>query len=154
MITEEDVEQLLYQWAIVPEWIKAHVLARCPAHRYEGELVIGDEKLVFSGRDIKAGEDFKLEIPFDGITDVYLGFSQDLKTSTDPAFGIGGPVPFAVCYQDNGRSQTIYFNTSFNNYLAHGETTNRKWYETLDEIVTKHRRFKLVSQRKRSLVAA
>ena len=154
MITEEDVEQLIYQWAIVPEWIKAHVLARCPAHRYEGELVIGDEKLVFSGRDIKAGEDFKLEIPFDGITDVYLGFSQDLKTSTDPAFGIGGPVPFAVCYQDNGRSQTIYFNTSFNNYLAHGETTNRKWYEILDEIVTKYRRFKLVSQRKRSLVAA
>ncbi len=154
MITEEDVEQLLYQWAIVPEWIKAHVSARCPAHRYEGELMIGDEKLVFSGRDIKAGEDFKLEIPFDGITDVYLGFSQDLKTSTDPAFGIGGPVPFAVCYQDNGRSQTIYFNTSFNNYLAHGETTNRKWYETLDEIVTKYRRFKLVSQRKRSLVAA
>jgi len=154
MITEEDVEQLLYQWAIVPEWIKAHVSARCPAHRYEGELLIGDEQLVFSGRDIKAGKDFKLEIPFDGITNVYLGFSEGLKASTNPAFGIGGPVPFAVCYQDNGKSQTIYFNTSFNNYLAHGDTTNCRWYETLDEIVTKYRRLKLVSRRNRSLVAA
>lgn len=154
MITEADVEQLLSEWAIVPEWIKAHVSARCPAHRYEGELMIGDEKLVFSGRDIKTGKDTELEIPLDGISDVHLGFSEGLKPSTDPAFGIGGPVPFAVCYQDNGRSQTVYFNTSFSNYLAHGEATNRKWYETLDEIITKYRRLKLVSRRNRFLVAA
>jgi len=153
MILEEDVKQLVYEWAIVPEWIKAHVSARCPAHRYEGELMI-DEELVFSGRDIKAGKDFKLEIPFDDITDVSLGFSENLKSSTDPAFGIGGPMPFVVRYQDNGKSQTVYFNTSFNNYLAHGDRTNRKWYETLDEIVTKYRRLKLIGQRNHPLVAA
>ena len=140
MIPEEDVKQLLCEWAIVPEWIKTHVSARCPAHRYEGELVLDNEKLVFSGRDIKVGKDFELEIPFDDITDVSLGFSENLKSSTDPAFGIGGPVPFVVRYQDNGNNRTVYFNTSFNNYLAHGDRTNRKWYETLDETVTKLRR--------------
>ncbi len=154
MIPEEDIEQLLYEWAIVPEWIKAHVSARHPAHRYEGELKIEDEKLVFSGRDIKAGKDFELEIPLDGITDVHLGFNEHLKASIDPAFGIGGPVPFVVRYQDNGKNQTVYFTTSFSNYLTHGEATNRKWYETLDEIIARYRRLKLISQRNRSPVAA
>lgn len=154
MITEEDVEQLVYEWAIVPEWIKTHVSARCPAHRCEGELLIEDDQLVFNGRDIKTGKDIELEIPLDGITDVYLGFSEHLKTNVDPAFGIGGPIPFVVRYQDNGKNQTIYFTTSFNNYLAHGEATNRKWCETLDEIINRYRRLKLASHRSRSLVAA
>ena len=39
MITEEDIEQLLIEWANVPVWIKAHVSAKYPAHRYEGGLM-------------------------------------------------------------------------------------------------------------------
>lgn len=140
MITEEDIKQLVYEWAIIPEWIKSHLSASCPAHRYEGELVLYNETLAFSGRDIKAGRDFVLEVPFNDIIDVSLSFNENLKSSTDPAFGIGGPAPFVVRYQDNGNNRTVYFNTSFNNYLAHGDRTNHKWYETLDETVTKLRR--------------
>lgn len=154
MITEEDIEQLLTEWANVPVWIKAHVSARCPAHRYEGELLIDDERLVFDGRDIKEAKDIELEIPLDTVTDVYVGFSQHLQASIDPAFGIGGAVPFAIRYKGNGKSQTIYFNTSSNNYVAHRNISNRRWYETLDEIVTTYRQSKLAIQRNRSLVTA
>lgn len=140
MITEEDIQRLVYEWIIIPEWVKAHVSARYPAHRYEGELVLDNEKLSFSGYDIKVGREFMLEIPLNNIVDISLSFSQNLKSSIDPAFGIGGPVPFVVQYQDNGNNRTIYFNTSFNNYLAHGERTNRNWYETLDETLIKLRR--------------
>ena len=72
MITEEDIEQLLIEWKNVPAWIKAHVSARRPAHRYQGELLLGNESLVFNGRDIKEGKAFAVEIPFDRIKDVYL----------------------------------------------------------------------------------
>jgi hypothetical protein len=140
MITEEDIKQLVYEWAIIPEWIKSHLSARCPAHRCEGELVLDNEKLAFSGRDIKLGKDFVLEIQINDILNVSLSFSEYLKSSADPTFGIGGPVPFAIQYRNNGSSRTVYFNTSFNNYLAHGDRTNRKWYEALEEIVTKLRR--------------
>jgi hypothetical protein len=139
MITEVDIRQLVHEWIIIPEWIKAHVSAKCPAHRYEGELVLDEEKLTFRGRDIKVGRDFVLEIPLNDILNVSLSFSEYLKSSANPAFGIGGPVPFAVQYRDNGSSQTVYFNTSFNNYLAHGDKTNRKWYEVLDKTVLKRK---------------
>ena len=154
MITEEDIEQLLGEWAIVPAWIKAHVSARCPAYRYEGELMIDDESLVFRGRDIKVGKDYELQLPLNGITEVHVGFSERLKASIDPAFGIGGPVPFVVRYQDNGNSQTIYFNASFSNYLAHRDRNNLKWHATLDKIVTKNRQLKPARRRNRSPVAA
>ena len=154
MITEEDIGQLLAQWQDVPAWVKAHVASRCPAHRYEGELLLEGESLVFSGRDIKEGRYFELEIPLDGISEVYVGFSEDLKASIDPAFGIGGPVPFVVRYQGNGESQTLYFNTSSDNYPAHSSINNLRWYEILDEIVTKNRRLELVSRRNRPLVTA
>jgi hypothetical protein len=140
MIFEEEIQKLVYEWIIIPDWIKAHVAPRCPAHRYEGELVLDNEKLYFSGYDIKVGRDFILEIQLNDIIDVSHSFSKNLKSNTDPAFGIGGPTPFVVRYQNNGNNRTVYFNTSFNNYLAEGERTNRIWYKTLDETVTKLRR--------------
>ena len=154
MITEEDIEQLLSEWANVPAWVKAHVIAKCPAHRYEGELLIDGENLLFDGRDIKEGRVFGLKIPLDNITDVNVGFSEDLKASSDPAFGIGGPVPFVVRYQNNGKSQTAYFNTSDDNYPPHINVNNIKWYEMLDEIVAKSERLELDSRRNRHLVTA
>ena len=147
MITEEEIEQLLTEWNNVPAWIKAHVSPKCPAHRYEGELLIDGENLVFNGRDIKEGQDFKLEMPVGDITDINIGFSKFLKASIDPAFGMGGPVPFVVRYQNNGRSGTVYFNTTSDNYPPHQHINNRRWYETLGEIVTKNRRLRLENMR-------
>ena len=142
MITEEDIRQLLSDWNSVPSWIKAHVWTRQPAHRYDGELVIEGHTLVYGGRDIKEREDFKLEIPFASITEVSLRFSDQLEASIDLTFGIGGPVPLAVEYRDNDRSETLYFNTSFGSCFSHMsnmEVSNRRWYDTLYETVTRYR---------------
>ena len=143
MIAEEDIKQLLSDWKNVPAWIKAQVSARQPAYRYQGELMIEGDTLVFAGRDIKEGKEFILEIPLASITDVGRRFSEQLKASIDPAFGIGGPVPFAVQYQQNGRRETLYFNTSFKSCFAHTEGNNRHWYETLYGILSECKRAKL-----------
>jgi len=52
MIFEDEIQKLVYEWIIIPDWIKAHVSPRCPAHRYEGELTLDTEKLAFIGWDI------------------------------------------------------------------------------------------------------
>ncbi len=140
MITEADIGQLLSEWNHVPAWIKHHVSYKKPIHRYEGELTIEGETLIFMGHDIKEDKDFNLEIPLASITDVSLRFSEQLEASIDRALGIGGPVPFVVQYQQGGSSETLYFNTSFQSCFAHTEGNNRHWYETMCEILTRYRR--------------
>ena len=147
MITEEDIRQLLSDWKNVPAWIKAQVSARQPAYRYQGELMIQGETLVFTGRDIKEGKDFRLEVPLNSITVVGRRFSDQLKASIDPAFGMGGPVPFAVQYQHDGKTDTLYFNTSFKSCFAHTEGNNRHWYEILYGITARYQTAKLISSR-------
>ena len=147
MIAEEDIKQLLSDWENVPGWIKAQVLARQPAYRHQGELMIEGDTLVFAGHDIKEGKEFTLEIPLASITDVGRRFSDQLKASIDPAFGIGGPVPFAVQYQHDGKTDTLYFNTSFKSCFAHTEGNNRHWYETLYRNTAKYQTAKLVGSR-------
>jgi len=154
MIAEEDIEPLLDEWNNVPAWVKIHMTVKCPAHRYEGKLTMDGESLVFGGRDMKEGKYFELEIPLDFITNVSVGFSEDLEESINPAFGIGGPIPFAIRYQENGGSQTVYFSTCADNYPPHQHINNIRWYEELDEIVANHRQLKPVSQRNRPLVPA
>jgi hypothetical protein len=138
MITEEDIGQLPNEWDNVPSWLKTHLTAKCRAHRYEGELRLENENLVFGGRDIGEGKRFELEIPFDRITDVCVGFSEDLMTNADPVFNIGGSAPFAVRYRDNGKDKTVYFNTCSDNYPPHMYVNNIRWYEELMEIVARH----------------
>ena len=136
MIKKDDVEHLLLEWSNVPQWVKAHISTRCPPHRYEGDIVIEGECLVFRGRDIKEGENFEEVIPFDNIIDVFFDFDKQLEGNTDPSFGIGGPVPFAVRYQSQAGEQTAYFNTYRAHYPIHIINGNREWYETLEDITS------------------
>lgn len=140
MNTEEDIKQLIIEWANVPAWIKTRLPVKCLTHRYEGELLINGESLVFNGRDIRGGRDFEMELPLDGITDVYFGFNERLTNSIDPTFDISGPMPFVVHYQDNINNETIYFNTCSNNSPANGHRNNFEWYITLSKVVTKNSR--------------
>ncbi len=55
MIKKDDMEQLLPEWSDTPQWVRAHVSTKYPPHRYEGDLSIVGECLVFRGRDIKEG---------------------------------------------------------------------------------------------------
>ena len=149
-----DIEELLSEWSNVPQWVRAHLSTRYPPHRYEGDLAIEGEYLVFRGRDIKEGKNFEEAIPLDSIIDVFLDCDEHLKGSIDPSFGIGGPVPFVVRYQSEGREQIAYFNTYRNHYPIHIINGNRRWYEMLEDITSHASRRESRKERARVLVAA
>ena len=154
MIMEEDIESLLAEWDKVPNWIRVHVSARRPAHRYEGQLVMDDESLLFAGRDMKEGRPFELEIPLEAIDDVGLGFDERMEASMDPVFGNGGPVPFAVNFSEDGHTRRAFVSTCADNYPAHMNVNNVKWCEMLDEVVAKRERHESPASRERELVFA
>ena len=154
MIKKDDIEHLLLEWSNVPQWVRAHVSTRYPPHRYEGDLSIEGECLVFRGRDVKEGKDFQEIIPLDSIIEVFLDCDEHLKGSIDPSFGIGGPVPFVVRYQSKGGEQTAYFNTYLDHYPIHVLSGNRRWYETLEDIISHTARRELKVEKDRVLVEA
>ncbi len=154
MIKKDDIEELLSEWSNVSPWVKAHISTRYPPHRYEGDLAIEGEYLVFRGRDIKEGQDFEELIPLDSIVDVFFDFDKHLEGNTDPSFGIGGPVPFVVRYQSQTGEQTTYFNIYHSHYPIHVVNGNRDWYETLKDITSHTSRRESRKERARVLVAA
>jgi len=154
IIMEEDVESLLAEWDRVPAWIKVHMSAKRPAHRYEGRLVMVDEGLSFMGRDMKEGVSFELEIPMESITRVGLGFNERMQESIDPVFGAGGPLPITVDFLENGRTRKAYISTCADNYSAHINVNNVRWYEMLDEALAKRERRDIPVRRERELVLA
>ena len=154
VIKKEDIEQLLLEWSKVPQWVKAHISTRYPAHRYEGELTIEGLCLAFRGRDIKEGEYFEEVIPFDSIIEAFLDCDEHLKSSLDSSFGMGGPVPFIVCYQGGGREQTAYFNTFRSHYPINIANSNLEWYEMLKDMINHTQKRGLGRERVSALVAA
>lgn len=51
-----------------------------PLHRYDGVLEMTEQKLEFTGRDVKEKKEFKLEIEIGNITDIHFGFDCGKKT--------------------------------------------------------------------------
>jgi len=154
IIMEEDIEALLTEWDRVPTWIKIHLSSRRPAHRYEGQLFLDDESLFFEGRDMKEGRRIELELPLDSITAVDLGFSEKLQADIDPVFGTGGPVPFSVEFRENGQTRKAFISTCADNYPAHINMNNIRWYEMLDEILASREHHTMAVTRGRELVHA
>jgi len=154
IIMEEDIEALLAEWDRVPTWIKIHLSSKHPAHRYEGRLVLDDECLFFEGRDMKEGKHVEMELPLDSVTGVGLGFSERVQVNIDPVFGTGGPAPFSVEFRENGRTGRVFISTCADNYPAHINMNNIRWYEMLDEILASRERHIMPMTGVRELVPA
>ncbi len=150
MIGEDDIAAMLDAWEEVPTWLKMHLAAKRPAHRYEGQLEVDDERLVFQGRDMKEGRSFEIELPLAAIDKVSLGFGDLMQSTVDPVFGNGGPVPLAVHYHDGAFSRTAYFNILADNFAPHITADNVRWYEMLGEALEQ----RASSSRERELVLA
>ena len=151
---EEDIEELLEEWERVPAWIRIHLSSRRPAHRYEGRLVLDGECLFFEGRDMKEGKHFEMELTLASVTGVRLGFSERMQANIDPVFGSGGPIPFSVEFRENGQTRRAFISTCADNYPAHINMNNVKWYEMLDEILANRELHALPVTRVRELVPA
>lgn len=133
MIGEDDITAMHDAWEEVPAWLKIHLAPKRPAHRYEGQLVIDDNRLAFYGRDMKEGKSFDIEVPLAAITDVGLGFDNPTLSGVDPVFGNGAPIPFAVYYDDGDCSRIAYFSILADNYTPHITADNIRCYEMLGE---------------------
>jgi len=150
MIGADDIAAMHEAWEDVPAWLKMHLVAKRPAHRYEGQLEVDDERLVFHGRDMKESRPFEIEVSLAAITGVGLGFDDPTSDGVDPVFGNGVPVPFAVHYHDGVCSQTAYFNVLADNFAPHITADNARWYEILGEALER----RISSDRERELALA
>jgi len=135
MIKETDIDQLLLEWCHVTHWVRAHISQRRPAHRYEGDLLLEDQRLVFRGRDLKDGKNYEEIVALDRIISVYPGFSKLLEGSSQPSFGIGGQVPLVVRYHSDAGEQTAYLHVCHDHYPLHLASGNLDWYEALRDAI-------------------
>ncbi len=136
---EEDIRELIEEWKKIPQWLKTHLATKFPAHRYEGELTFADDCLIFRGYDIKERRDCRLEIPFDSIEDIYLGFSDSLTSGVDLAFGMGGPTPVVIRFRFEDHPIAAFINFGSDRYIPHISVNNRLMYEKLDCMVNKRK---------------
>lgn len=61
------------------DWVKAHTSFMKPLHRYEGVLELDEQKMTFTGKDVKVDKDFNLEIATGDITDIHLDLMMYLQ---------------------------------------------------------------------------
>ena len=64
MAYEEDIKSRGFR-----DWIKAHTSFMRPLHRYKGVLELDEQKMIFTGKDVKVDKNFNLEIATGDITD-------------------------------------------------------------------------------------
>ena len=58
--------------------------------RYEGELLVEGQDLVFRGRSVRWGKRFEEVIPLDEIIELSLAFDERLKDVIGPSFSTSG----------------------------------------------------------------
>lgn len=112
------------------DWLRAHTSWMKPLHRYEGELTLEEDRLIFEGEDTKEDRHYKKEIRKEDVTEVYHGFDDSFRRREDRSIGIRFK-PLRVNYKENDKERTMYFVTDFSR-LTRG-SNNKEWYEALRE---------------------
>jgi hypothetical protein len=110
------------------DWLKAHTSFVKPLHRYEGNITLSDEKIVFDGKDIKTKNDCAIEINKIDVTDIYLGFDDVFKRGEDRSLGISFQ-PLRIVFSKDEKEYILYLIIDFNRLLR--ATKNKEWYEEL-----------------------
>ncbi len=121
---EEDIKN-----ANICEWITAHTTGFNPLHRYIGALEVKEGKLVFKGKDRISGREFSLNIPFENIKEIYLGFDEVFRRRDERA---PWNKPLRIKYMEEGKVKTIYVFASFKRFLR--VTENRRVYKLLKDV--------------------
>jgi hypothetical protein len=110
------------------DWLKAHTSFVKPLHRYEGNITLSDEKIVFDGKDIKTKNDCAIEINKIDVTDIYLGFDDVFKRGEERSLGISFQ-PLRIVFSKDEKEYILYLIIDFNRLLR--ATKNKEWYEEL-----------------------
>ena len=110
------------------DWMKAHTSFVKPLHRYEGKIILSDEKIMFDGKDKKTKNDYAIEINKIDVTDIHLGFDDVFKRGEDRSLGISFQ-PLRIKFSKDEKEHIMYFIIDFNRLLR--ATKNKEWYEEL-----------------------
>jgi len=124
MAYEEDIEQ-----RDILDWVKAHTSFLKPLHRYEGDIVLLEDKIVFKGKDTKTESDYSVEINKGEVRDVYLGFDDVFKRREDRSLGLGFQ-PLRLKFTRDDKEYTMYLIIDFNRVLR--TTKNKEWYKEFE----------------------
>jgi len=111
------------------DWVKAHTSGFKPLHRYEGILEIRDDRLIFYGKDVKDGDEFKLEIPFKDVLDVYYGFDEIFKGREERAWPWDKPL--RIRFKKDEIENTIYLFANFHHKYGIRISDNEEVYKEL-----------------------
>ena len=111
------------------DWVKAHTSFMKPLHRYEGVLESSEEKINFTGKDVKEDKDFNLEIATVDITDIHFGF-DDVFTGWEERAAPWNK-PLRVIYKFKEARKTIYLFMNFHHRYAMRTSDNKEVYEKL-----------------------
>jgi hypothetical protein len=115
------------------DWVKAHTSGFKPLHRYEGILEIRKDRLIFYGKDVKDGEEFKLEISFKDIIDVYYGFDEIFKGREERAWPWDKPL--RIRFRMNEIEKTIYLFANFHHKYGIRTSDNEEVYKKLNYLL-------------------
>jgi len=128
MAYEEDIKSRGF-W----DWIKAHTSFMKPLHRYDGILELNELKMTFTGRDIKEGKDYNLEVEIGDITDIHFGFDDVFTGWEDRAAPWNKPL--RLKYNSKRGGKTIYLFANFHHKYGMRASDNKEVYENLKSIL-------------------
>lgn len=111
------------------DWLKAHTSFVKPLHRYEGNIELNDNKLIFKGHDKIDNKKFNLEIFKNEIVDLKLGFDETFTLNEDRSKGITFK-PLKIVFNKDGKEYTVYLIINFKRLTR--TTNNKLWYESIN----------------------
>jgi len=111
------------------DWLKAHTSGFKPLHRYEGILKLEEEKLFFEGKDVKSGEQLRLEVAVQDIIDVYYGFDEVFKGREERTWPWNKPL--RIKFKEGESERTIYLFVNFHHEHGIRASDNEEVYEKL-----------------------
>ena len=128
MAYEEDIKSRGF-W----DWIKAHTSFMKPLHRYDGVLELTEQRVTFTGRDVKEKKDFKLEVEIGNITDIHFGFDDVFTGWEDRAAPWNKPL--RVGYKSKEGERTIYLFVNFHRKYGMRTSDNKEAFEELKSLL-------------------
>ncbi len=126
---EKDIENRGFK-----DWLRAHTSWLKPLHRYEGTLKLTEEKLSYSGKDVKKEEKIDLEIPLKNIENYHHGFDETFRRREDRQIGLFGFAPLKIKYVTEGENKKIYFFAEFGRFPMRN-TENEEVHKKLNELM-------------------
>ena len=107
--------------------MEAHTSLLKPLHRYEGQMNVLPDKLTFSGKDKRTGDETFFAIQKYQIEQLYLGFDESYNAMESRGLGLIW-LPLRVTFLQNGKEEKLYIIT---NYRFFGWADNKDYFEYL-----------------------